>query len=373
MAHTRRLLVCVTGLTPQVVTETVYALALGKDPWIPTEVHVLTTVTGAALVRDTLLSHGAGHFLQLCADYSLEGIAFDDSFVHVLRDADGLPLDDIRTPADNMAIADAIVTRIAELSREESTELHVSLAGGRKSMGFFAGYALSLYGREHDRLSHVLVSQGFESNPEFFFPPRTARTMRARDGSELSTADARIELADIPFVRLRERLPEGLLGGGGFAEAVEAAQRKEAPRLVVRKEDRTVNCGGTAIRLSPVNFATYAWHADRARRMVTPEVILSAFDATRSISRMELQEYGRRLYENAMSSEAEKWNEGPWGDDDGTPSQWLAERRTRINREIRRELGKRGVGVYGIASERIAGRASQHRLKLPSDAIEFTE
>jgi CRISPR-associated protein (TIGR02584 family) len=41
--YQRRVLVCVTGLSPQVVTETVYALAHQAEPWIPTEVHVLTT------------------------------------------------------------------------------------------------------------------------------------------------------------------------------------------------------------------------------------------------------------------------------------------------------------------------------------------
>ena len=36
MSPPRRILLCVTGLTPQVVTETLYALAIAGDrPWIP--------------------------------------------------------------------------------------------------------------------------------------------------------------------------------------------------------------------------------------------------------------------------------------------------------------------------------------------------
>jgi CRISPR-associated protein (TIGR02584 family) len=35
----------------------------------------------------------------------------------------------------------------------------MSIAGGRKTMGFYAGYALSLYGRAQDRMSHVLVEE----------------------------------------------------------------------------------------------------------------------------------------------------------------------------------------------------------------------
>ena len=39
-----RTLLCVTGLSPQVVTETLYALAVAQQPaWIPDEVHIVTT------------------------------------------------------------------------------------------------------------------------------------------------------------------------------------------------------------------------------------------------------------------------------------------------------------------------------------------
>ena len=41
----RRILLAVSGLTPQIVTETLYALAVIQKPaWIPTEVHLITTL-----------------------------------------------------------------------------------------------------------------------------------------------------------------------------------------------------------------------------------------------------------------------------------------------------------------------------------------
>ena len=44
----RRLLVAVCGLSPQILTETLYALAVKRSPaFIPTEVHLLTTREGA--------------------------------------------------------------------------------------------------------------------------------------------------------------------------------------------------------------------------------------------------------------------------------------------------------------------------------------
>ena len=367
----RRILVCVTGLTPQVVTETVYALVTRQPPWIPTHVHVLTTITGARHARSLLLPDGQGHFSRLCDDYGLTGIGFDESCIHVLADASGQPLDDIRSPDDNMAMADAIVARIAVLAADADSQLHVSLAGGRKSMGFFAGYALSLYGRPQDRLSHVLVSSGFETNPDFFYPPPVPRTLTGRDGEPLSTADARVDLAEIPFVRLRDRLPSDLLSGGRFADAVAAAQRLESPHLKLDLGRRKVFCGDQEIRLSDVHFAIYAWHAQRRIDMAEPAVSLLEFNAIDSPLRRELLEFGNRLYANPMSIEAQNWEACNWHDDSINFSQRLSERRSRINAAIRQALGKAGQKVYGIGAEQTVGRRSSHRLHLARDHIEI--
>ncbi len=44
--YPRRILLAVTGLTPQVVTETLYALACRpQTPWVPDEIHLVTTAT----------------------------------------------------------------------------------------------------------------------------------------------------------------------------------------------------------------------------------------------------------------------------------------------------------------------------------------
>ena len=58
-----------------------------------------------------------------------------------------------------------ITNLIRAFTADPESALHVSIAGGRKTMGFFLGYALSLYGRAQDKLSHVLVSPPFESSP----------------------------------------------------------------------------------------------------------------------------------------------------------------------------------------------------------------
>ena len=50
-------------------------------------------------------------------------------------------------------------------------------------MGIYLAYALQLFGRPQDVLSHVLVSEDFESHPDFFYKPRIGKTLEVKDGS----------------------------------------------------------------------------------------------------------------------------------------------------------------------------------------------
>ncbi len=158
-AFSRRILVAVCGLSPQILTETLYALAVvGQPSFVPTEIHLLTTREGAHRARLTLLHPDGGKFHQLCRDYGLPRIAFDTGHIHLIADPGGDALDDIRSPRENEYLADHITQAIRQHTLDTQAALHVSMAGGRKTMGYYAGYALSLFGRQQDRLSHVLVT-----------------------------------------------------------------------------------------------------------------------------------------------------------------------------------------------------------------------
>lgn len=273
--YPRRILLCVAGLSPQVVTETVFALAVTGEPrFVPTDIHLLTTAEGAQRARLTLLGDEPGWFHRLRRDYGLPDIRFDLDTIHVLRGPDGRPLDDIRSQADNEALADAITARVRELTADPEGAVHASIAGGRKTMGFYLGYALTLFGRPQDRLSHVLVSGPFESNPNFFYPAPVSRVIFATgpDQRPLDASAAVVTLADIPFVRLRDGLQEALLrGGASFGDTVRQAQRNlAAPSLTLDAATCRARCGDTILRLTPISFAWLAWFARRALAGLPP-------------------------------------------------------------------------------------------------------
>lgn len=264
--YSRRILLLVTGLTPQVVTETLYALAVqAEEKFIPTEIHVISTGEGAERARLSLLDPASGQFHALCSDYGLHDMLFTPQNIHIIEDASGKPLSDIRTPEDNLRAADYIMHFVRNFCSDESSVLHVSIAGGRKSMGFFAGYALSLFGRSQDRLSHVLVNDPFESLPDFYFPPAQGKVLNTRNNRPVHTSNARIMLADIPFVRLRGGIPQNLQDKKvSFHETVEEVQ--SGLRFISLSFDlsaRSICCGGKWIKLPPALFAFYYWLARR--------------------------------------------------------------------------------------------------------------
>jgi len=345
MAYSRRILLVITGLTPQVVTETVFALWRENPEALPTEIHVLSTAEGVERARLTLFSDEPGWFRRLCKDYRLPPIRFGADGLHTLTDANGRPLSDIRSGQDNDAAADGVAEWVRRLTEDESAQLHVSLAGGRKTLGFFAGYALSLYGRPQDRLSHVLVEAPFESHPGFFYPtPYSHVIFGPLPGQKpLDTKNAAIILADLPFVRLRHGLPEALLKGRSrFSETVRAAQRTLGPaRLDIDPAERRAAAGGVALPFPPAELAFYTWLARRARRGLPPLPCPPDGAPDRDYAESFLAEY------RAIAGEPGNGGRVLEGLRHGMDKNYFERRMSRVNRILREVLGP-GADVYRI-------------------------
>jgi len=369
----RRVLLLASGLSPQIVTETLYALAVARKPrWVPDEVHLITTAKGKERALSDLLAPKTGWFHRLREEYDLPPIQFDSRTIHLLTDATGRPLEDIRTEADNEAAADAIVDLVRCLTMRPETELHVSIAGGRKTMGFFLGYALSLYGRVQDTMSHVLVSEPYESHPEFFYPSRRQRMIRAPDGKMLDTSDARIWLAEIPYVRMRLGVPEELIQGKvrylDVVQAVESSLAKARIRLLPKQKKVETPLG--VFELPPVDFAFYWWLADlRRERRESGYAYCPKDGLPDRKARDDYLSYLRRISNDGFSGHYGRTERGLR---DGMTRAFFQERKSRINQRIRQALktqqspyeivrwrlddGRYGFGLWHLAPEAIEVR-----------------
>lgn len=273
--YPRRVLLVVTGLSPQVVTETLYALWKQDRRLVPTEVHLITTAQGAEHARLNLLSPAIGWVERLRREYALPAIIFPPEHIHVISGRDGRALEDIRSPDDNVCAADFITDLVRGFTDDAHCALHVSIAGGRKSMGYFVGYALSLFGRAQDRLSHVLVSAPFESHRKFYYPSLGERPIHVKQGDKEIAYDcqtAQVDLAWIPFVRLRAAQHRPLVEGQArFTDCVNAVQEALAEReLVIDLKAKRIRAGGTTIRLPPTELAFLSWFARRAKAGLEP-------------------------------------------------------------------------------------------------------
>lgn len=85
MSQKRKILLSVTGMSPAVVTETLYALVTEKD-FIPTEIQVITTEQGKNKLLDALLGieggrkKSKGALQEFIEDYGNEYGFFSNSF-----------------------------------------------------------------------------------------------------------------------------------------------------------------------------------------------------------------------------------------------------------------------------------------------------
>lgn len=368
--YPRRILLMVTGRTPQVVTETVFALCRAQAPaFIPTEIRLITTSEGADDARLSLLSNDPGWFHALRKDYALPDIGFTAEHIDVLRDTDGDALPDIRNHSDNDRAADQIVARMRELTADPNSALHVSLAGGRKTMGYYLGYALSLFGRPQDRLSHVLVSAPYESNRDFYYPtpyPRVIYTYGATPQQQrpIDARDAQVTLADIPFVRLRDNLPAALMGLGtgeiGFTAVVNAAQRAlDPPAITIDYPNGELAIHtGQRIHLPAAQLAFYGYIARRQGHGRRPVPRPYEHEADPDAARAYLAESQRAGTHPATRKRLES----------GMDAAFYDEQKSKTNRSLRKAIP--GLApAYLIRYEKGQGAS----IDIPTERIHFSE
>ncbi len=258
----KSVLLAVSGLSPQVITETLYALyQSGKTV---DAVHVITTRTGKDRIYAMLLSGSDGAFYRYLADYGINpgSIAFGDETIHVLKRVDGAPIDDIVTQEDNEILLRECLQWGHFFTQDPDTTVYFSIAGGRKTMSACLTLAAQFYGRPCDRLYHVLVTPEFESSRDFFYPTPETRIVILHDAQnrvkKMDSKDAEVTLVPIPFISIRDRLKEDLLRLPLDPGTLMSALIQDAsPHLIVDPYGKKLIYGRIEIDLKPSWMALY--------------------------------------------------------------------------------------------------------------------
>ena len=356
----RRILLTLAGHSPAIITETLYALTQ-QQAYVPTEIHVITTSSGQEKLISTLLGDN-GVLARFCNEYGVTIPKFTEAFIHVITDANGAMLHDLQTEADNEAAADFITAKVRELTQDENTSLHVSIAGGRKTMTYYLGYAMSVFGRVQDRMSHVLVEDDY-AIPGFYYPTKQSHIItNSRTGKSFDAKDVKVMLGELPFIRLRDGLTDDLLNDERkkYSEIIEIAQRQLAPisvRVVFGKEPK-LYCGGEEIKLPPAQLALYVWMLQRHKDKKP------AVHFTDKKTKAELAEEFKAVYAELSNmsghyTNAEEIIKSMDTDYFGAP-------RTNINKKLNATLGKPKAKAYLLLS---SGGKNAMQYKLSDDLM----
>ena len=216
------ILLAVTGMSPAVLTETVWALAhpadRACDRIIPDRVIALTTTRGAREIEEQLF--GSDRVWDALRQSILGSLAAKGNALHFGATPDcvkvftrkiagkSIPLDDLSTEAENAAVADCITDELWAHVEKPDTRLVASISGGFKTMSALLFAGMSLLGRRGDLITHVLVNAPFDTRlePRFFFPAQPRKVLRDAAGNAFRAAKAQLRLGFVPFVPLNDLL-----------------------------------------------------------------------------------------------------------------------------------------------------------------------
>ena len=260
----KNILLAVTGLSPQVITETLYALHQNDQK--VDAIHIITTSEGRDKIFSNLLAGKRGMYHKYMKEYGLNPSSIDFSYenIHVITDDNGVEIDDIKTEDDNTRLLKMCLELTFRFSMDSKSSIYFSVAGGRKTMSSCLTLAAQMYGRPQDRIYHVLVSPEFESNSGFYYPTLQSRSIPLRDKQGQpyykETKYAQVTLIPIPFVSIRERLsPEFLNEPKDPATLMLSIIREDSPVLALNLKTRKLIYKKIEMDIMPAWAALYAF------------------------------------------------------------------------------------------------------------------
>lgn len=267
----KNILLAVVGLSPQVVTETLYALH--QNDQTVDEIQIITTRNGKEKIYAELIGGEKGLFYQYLEEYGSNAntILFNHEYVHVITDEHGNELSDILTAYDNKRLLEKCLDLSFQFTAQKDTSVFFSVAGGRKTMSACLTLAAQLYGRPQDRLYHVLVSPEFENNRDFFYPPVESRKIELHDDQGhpylKETKFAQVSLINIPFVSIRSQLSsDHLKEPKDPGTLLLSLIKEEEPVLTVNLISRKITFKTIELDMMPSHMAFYAFFASMKKK-----------------------------------------------------------------------------------------------------------
>ena len=254
-------LLILCGISPAIITETVWALR--HD--LPEKIVVITTQQGAACIREELFSSGIWKQLKTQL-YAQSPVFFGDNSSSIRLIPQNFwsnDAEDVQSSQDSEEFADFLLDQLRQFTENADVRLTFSISGGRKTMSVIGALCLSLLGRREDKMCHVLVKPPFDRNdlsPKFYYPQKHQR-YQLPDGSCYQDEDAEITLCEIPYVHQRYIFGERVTQLGSYRNLVASANGILNPSasaiLTVYPQESQIEIGTKKIALPFGDFLLY--------------------------------------------------------------------------------------------------------------------
>lgn len=241
----KHILVAAVGMSPQVVTETIFTLA--KRGIVIHEVYVLTT--SQSPVENFLKEN-----LPVLAQYlNIKKPKFSKPNIRIYEEPEQMLSDDINSRTRSSEFTNLACVLLKELTSKKENVIHCSIAGGRKTMSVAMAVGMMLFGRKQDTLSHIIASKQFETSRRAF--PKAEE-------------EDQVILFDVPYIRLHTLISRIAIDKvKNFSELVELAQkvldqRSQKAFLQLHEKELQLRIETSIIKLQPMQFAFYSFIKD---------------------------------------------------------------------------------------------------------------
>jgi len=274
----KNILICVSGLTPQIITSTLYCLKKQKGIEID-ELFVVTTSKGRDVIlgtdRELKYPPLERQIRNMCSRFGFRVPKFTAHRNVIVAEEESLEIPDMTSESANKIFPNVLCRFVKQQASDVYNNLYCSISGGRKSMGVYLALAISLFGKENDKLVHVLTTSENEQR-------KLPYPMNKKQEEEFV-------LTEIPFVRLRTILRDFLRREESikyvrekklkYSDIVELTQsRLRTEKLYINKKTECIYFGDNpAVKIEPSQFKLYLKFIEK-------------YDGRESININELQE-----------------------------------------------------------------------------------
>jgi CRISPR-associated protein (TIGR02584 family) len=358
----KNILICVTGLTPQIVTETLFCLSVKEKTPID-EIYILTTKRGKYVIlgKDTAPNTPKSPLKKeienLCRQYKLPLPKFENSDTHIIAaKEESIELPDIRSDKDNILFPNKVSAFIREKAADLDNTLYCVITGGRKSMSVHLANSLALFARENDQLLHVLTKEEHEFKD--FYPKNK---QQAND----------LEISKIPFVRLRpllsKQMKSGRLINYSFDRIVSFTQKQVKLAtgkniLFVDIEGRELKFGDEVISLEPMELLFYYHFVDKKQKGLGK---ISIHEIQAPVTSNKFLEYFSQFYPHCYIPDQKKkqWIKTGFNAED------FRSKRSKINQKIKRLISDPDIAELFIID--VDKKWGESKYFIPADKNNF--